>query len=133
MHVNELATREARAPGIIDYSLSKYMHPFQYDNLAQLVSSFDSVTTSLEFSTAALVSIATISVVIFAPLIFVMIFKSERKQARFAYQYHQAQNDMVNIKEFEKASPENNFKLINGVGEINCSEPLIDELFGLRI
>jgi len=40
---------------------------------------------------------------------------------------------MVNIKEFEKASPENNFKLINGVGEINCTEPLIDELFGLRI
>ena len=79
MHVNELATREARVPGNIDYSLSKYMHPFQYDNLAQLVSSFDSVTTSLEFSTAALVGFATISVVIFAPLIFVMIFKSERK------------------------------------------------------
>jgi hypothetical protein len=62
-----------------------------------------------------------------------MIFKSERKQARFAFYYSKAQNDIVNINEFEKAIPENNFKLIHGAGEINCSEPIIDELFGLRI
>ena len=34
---------------------------------------------------------------------------------------------------FDKPSPEHNFKLVSGTGEIICDEPLIDELFGLRI
>lgn len=35
--------------------------------------------------------------------------------------------------QFDKPSPENNFKLVSGKGEIICEEPLVDELFGLRI
>merc|ERR1712113_29443 len=61
-----------------------------------------------------------------------MIFKSERKQAKFSYQYSRAHKELVRIK-FDKASPEDNFKLVSGSGDVTCDEPLIDELFGLRI
>jgi len=67
-----------------------------------------------------------------APLIFVMIFKSERKQAKFSYQYGMAQKELVRIV-FDKASAGDNFKLVSGSGDVVCEEPLIDELFGLRI
>ena len=43
-----------------------------------------------------------------------------------------AQKELVRIQ-FDKPSPENNFKLVSGTGEVVCDEPLIDELFGLRI
>lgn len=89
--------------------------------------------TAIDLSATASVTIVAVITLIIAPLIFVMIFKSERKQARFAYQYSKAQGDIVNIHQFDKANPDNNFKLISGIGEINCDEPIIDELFGLRI
>jgi hypothetical protein len=43
-----------------------------------------------------------------------------------------AQKELARIR-FDKASPKNNFKLVSGTGEVVCEEPLIDELFGLRI
>jgi len=46
--------------------------------------------TAVESSTALSVALLAVMALIIAPLLFVMIFKSERKQAKFAYQYGMA-------------------------------------------
>ena len=66
------------------------------------------------------------------PLLLVLIFKSERKQAKYAYHHDSALREFVKIN-FDKALPENNFKLVNGTGFLNVQDPLTDELFGLRV
>ena len=60
------------------------------------------------------------------------MFKSERKQAKFSFWYSKAKEDLVRIS-FDKVDEANNFKLVSGQGELNCNEPIVDELFGLRI
>ena len=62
----------------------------------------------------------------------ILIYKSERKQAKFQFQLHEYKKDLVK-KSFTSADPANNFKLLCGSGEVNAFEPLIDDLFALKV
>jgi type II secretory pathway pseudopilin PulG len=46
--------------------------------------------TAVESSTVLSVALLAVMALIIAPLLFAMIFKSERKQAKFTYQYAKA-------------------------------------------
>ena len=61
----------------------------------------------------------TVLALVVAPLVLVMIFKSERKQAKFQHWYTQANKNLVKIQ-FDKAEDANNFKLVSGQGTISC-------------
>ena len=87
---------------------------------------------AVEYSSVMSASLLAALALVIAPLLFVMIYKSERKQAKFAHHYGCAQNDLASI-EFDKAMPEHNFKLVCGSGELTCDYPIADELFGLSV
>lgn len=73
-----------------------------------------------------------ISTVVILPVLLILLYKSERIQAKFAYQLGLFKKDLVSA-DFDSANPENNFKLISGVGIVKSTEPIVDELFQLKI
>ena len=100
-------------------------------NLASIEDTLDAIVHAEPLSWA-LVSALALIITLVGPLVIAMIFKSERKQAKFSYFYTKAQQDFVEVQ-VEKAEECNNFKLISCKGYVNVEKPLVDELFGIRI
>lgn len=88
MHVNELAEYQRKNIQHSNLILSQidFNPRLQLASLGAAVESM----TAVESSTVLSVALLAVMALIIAPLLFAMIFKSERKQAKFTYQYAKA-------------------------------------------
>lgn len=66
------------------------------------------------------------------PLLFLIIFKSELKQASFGRLKEQIEKETVTVGA-QETTPDANFKLVRTWGKLRTDQPLKDELFGIEV
>jgi len=66
------------------------------------------------------------------PLLLMIIYKSERKQAQFQQLTRQLADDLVVVGNND-TTEESNFKLVQTWGKLETAMPLSDEVFGLEV
>lgn len=71
-------------------------------------------------------------VVALIPLVLLLIYKSEDKQARYSRLQQQIKDETVIVGNRETTS-DNNFKLVQAWGSLHTLQPLRDDLFGLEV
>lgn len=66
------------------------------------------------------------------PLLFIIVFKSELKQASFGRLKDSIKSETV-VVGAQDTTPDANFKLVRAWGKLQTSQPLRDELFGIEV
>ena len=66
------------------------------------------------------------------PLLFIIVFKSELKQASFGRLKEQIEKESATIGD-QETTQDANFKLVRTWGSLRSDQPLKDELFGIEV
>ena len=66
------------------------------------------------------------------PLVLMIIYKSEQKQARFKQLNQQLADDLV-VVGAKDTTADANFKLVQAWGKLETSQPIKDDVFGLEV